>query len=226
MNVVAYYRASTALQELSPEAQRHAVEQWAQKNGATIVAHHCDQGVSGGAELEDRPALLAALRDVRDLRAKALIVAKRDRLARDTFVAATIDRLVAKSRATIICADGVGNGDNPADHLLRGILDNVAQFERKMIKARTRDALAAKRRRGERLGGQLPFGYDEEDGRLVLHEEEQRLISYVRDLRRKGLSLRAIVQQLAEEQRHSRSGRPFGLTQVVRMLKTQKETTG
>jgi DNA invertase Pin-like site-specific DNA recombinase len=54
-------RASTDRQDLSPGAQRAAIERWAAGAGVAVVAWHEDLGVSGGTALEDRPGLLAAL---------------------------------------------------------------------------------------------------------------------------------------------------------------------
>ena len=66
LRAVGYLRASTREQKLSTEAQRAAVETWAPSTGATVIAWHLDQGVSGGAPLELRPGLLAALTALRE----------------------------------------------------------------------------------------------------------------------------------------------------------------
>src|SRR3954469_11593790 len=88
---VAYLRASTDEQRLGPEAQRAAIEAWAAREGVSVVAWHVDAGISGGSDLADRPALVAALGALRAARAGVLVVAKRDRLARDVAVAAAIE---------------------------------------------------------------------------------------------------------------------------------------
>src|SRR5688572_24763258 len=89
---VGYLRVSTEDQSLGLDAQREALTRWCAANGATLVAVHVDQGVSGGAPLEERPALLAALDELRVRGAGVLLVAKRDRLARDTLVAGMVER--------------------------------------------------------------------------------------------------------------------------------------
>jgi hypothetical protein len=52
-----------------------------------------------------------ALGELRALGAGVLVVAKRDRLARDVYVAATIERAVASGGARVVSADGTANGD-------------------------------------------------------------------------------------------------------------------
>jgi DNA invertase Pin-like site-specific DNA recombinase len=216
---VAYLRVSTDEQKLGPEAQRATIEAWAGREGVSVVAWHVDAGVSGGLDLGDRPALVAALTDLRASRAGLLVVAKRDRLARDVAVAATVEKAVSAAGAKVASADGAGNGDTPADAFMRTLLDGAAAYERALIRARTKAALAAKRARGERAG-EVPYGYDADDaGHLVPNPAEQEVLAVVRDLRAAGLSLRAVVGELAARRLVSRAGSAFGLTQVARMAK-------
>jgi DNA invertase Pin-like site-specific DNA recombinase len=214
---VAYLRVSKEDQKLGPEAQRAAIEAWAAREGVSVAAWHVDAGVSGGCDLADRPALAAALADIRIARAGVLVVAKRDRLARDVAIAATVEKAVAAAGAKMASADGAGNGDSPADAFMRTLLDGAAAYERALIRARTKAALAAKRARGERAG-EVPYGYRADAaGRLSPAEDEQAVLGTVRALRADRLPLRAIVAELAARGAVSRAGRPFGLTQVARM---------
>ena len=86
---VAYIRVSTSDQALGPEAQRGQIEAWAKREGIEIVSFHVDQGVSGGAQVADRPAMLEAIGVLAKSGAGLFVVAKRDRLARDIVIAAS-----------------------------------------------------------------------------------------------------------------------------------------
>src|SRR5437764_1306819 len=89
-----------------------------------------------------------------------LLVAKRDRLGRDVIEVAMIERLITKRGARIVSAAGEGTeNDDPSGILMRRLIDSFAEYERLIIRARTRAALAAKRRRGERISRFAPFGY-------------------------------------------------------------------
>lgn len=216
---VAYLRVSTDEQKLGPEAQRAAIQAWADREGVAVVAWHTDAGVSGGSEIADRPALIAALGELRAARAGVLVVAKRDRLARDVAVAATVERAVKASGAKVLNADGTANGDSAADGFMRAMLDAAAAYERALIRARTSAALQAKRARGERAGA-VPYGFTATpEGRLVTNEAEQGVLAIVRELRAAAMPLRGVVSELARRGLVSRSGRAFQLTQVVRMTK-------
>ena len=217
MRVVGYVRVSTSEQQNGPEAQRAELEQWCARNGAELVSVHQDIGVSGGAELEHRPALLRALDELQ--RGDVLLVAKRDRLARDVMLAAIVERMAERKRAQVVSADGAGNGDSPQDVLMRRMVDAFAEYERAIIRARTKVALQCKKQRGERVG-QVPVGHKlASDGvHLERDEQEQKAIALVRELREEGLSIRAIAGELNRLGVQAR-GSKWHPTTVARLLK-------
>jgi DNA invertase Pin-like site-specific DNA recombinase len=217
---VALLRASTADQKASPEVQRQQIEGWASREGVEVVAWHVEQGVSGATPLEQRTGLLAAISDLENRGAGRLVIAKRDRLARDTVIAGLVEQLVARAGAKVVSADGTSNADGPEGVLLRGIADLFGMYERLTIASRTRAALQAKKARGERTGT-VPFGFAlASDGKTLIESStEQEVITVVRHLRGQGLSLRGIVRACKERGIASRSGRPLGLVQIDRLLR-------
>ncbi len=170
---VAYIRVSTDDQNLGPDAQRASIAAWAARQGVRVAAWFTDKGVSGGKAVEDRPALLESLQALRTHRAGLLVAAKRDRIARDVVVAATVERLAQDAGARVVTADGVSAEDTPEGMLMRNLMDAFASYERAVIRSRTKAALAVKRARGERLGGDVPVGYRVEGRNLVASEDEQ-----------------------------------------------------
>lgn len=216
--VVGYVRVSTDEQALGPDAQREALERWCAANGAALVAAYEDLGVSGGAALDKRPALLDALEALETHGAGVLLVAKRDRLARDTMVAAMVERMAQRAGATVASADGTGNGDSPEAMLMRRMVDAFAEYERALIGARTRAALAVKRARGERVG-HIPYGMQlAADGvHLEPHPGEQDVLAMVREYRAEGLTLRAIGRRLTSRGILPRSGGKWHPQTVARV---------
>lgn len=220
---VAYIRVSTDEQSLGPKAQRNAIERWAKARGVTIAGWHEDRGVSGAAPLEKRPGLMAALATADAQAAGLIVVAKRDRLARDVVVAAMIERLAERQGARVTCADGSCDQDGPEGALMRGVVDVFAQYERAVIRARTKAALAQKKARAE-LVGSVPFGSRlASDGRtLEADADEQATIARIRQLRSEGLSLRAVVERLNADKVPCR-GAQWHLTTVARLLRREQE---
>lgn len=215
---VAYLRVSTEDQALGPEAQRASIEAWAARCGASVVAWHLDQGVSGAAPVEDRPGLLAAIRDLKDMKAGLLVVAKWDRVARSVMVAAIAERMAERLGARIESADGVGSGDGPEADLMKGMVQLFAAYERALIRSRTKAALRALRARGKRAG-EVPYGFRlAGDGKsLVEDPEEQAAIERARDLRALDVSFQRIAEALAAAGFRPRGRKWYAMT-VSRMV--------
>ena len=215
---IAYLRVSTEEQHLGPEAQRKQIEGWAQRQEVTIAAWHVDHGISGAAGIDHRPGLAAALNDVRARCAGWLVVAKRDRIARDVMLAGAVDKAVKAAGGRMASADGAPVGDEPAEVMQRQIGDVFAQYERAIIAARTRAALAVKKARGERVGT-VPYGFRvTEDGKtLEPHIEEQEVIAAACVLRERGETLRHIAALLGQSGYKSRKGTAFTHIQVAKM---------
>lgn len=222
-NVIAYLRCSTEEQHLSPDVQRASIDAWCGRHGLTVAAAHVDLGVSGTLPPQRRPGLMAALSDLKVHKAKHLVIAKRDRLARDVGVAAVIENIVIKGGASIVSADGVGVGDDPAATLMAQIVDAVAQYEGAMIRGRIKSAMAEKRARRERTSLSAPYGYSlTEDGGLVPDEGEQAALRTMLDLRKSGLGYRTIAAAL-HEAGHQPRGSRWHPTSVARVLKREAE---
>jgi DNA invertase Pin-like site-specific DNA recombinase len=204
---VALVRVSTDEQAnsgLGLEAQRYAIEHVAVRQGLRVVEMIEEAGVSGGAPIEKRDGLLAAVDAVP--KGGVLLVAKLDRIARDPFVTAWVEKELAVKGARVVSAAGEGtdtDGDELGQLLLRRVTQLFAEYERRLVKVRTRAALAAKRRRGEKLGGRVPIGFKvEHDGdlkRLVPCREGMATLRRVVQLADQQLSLRAIGKQLVSE---------------------------
>ena len=152
---VIYRRVSTdeqAASGLGLEAQYDTCERHAAARGWSPVAVFTDAGVSGSIALRSRPAGAQAVEMAKALGA-VLLVAKMDRLGRDA-----VDRLTtlrdAADEGWRIEAPDMGGIDSatPEGKLVHGMMASVSEYERELSRARTRAALRAKIRRGERVG--------------------------------------------------------------------------
>jgi DNA invertase Pin-like site-specific DNA recombinase len=94
-----------------------------------------------------------------------------------------------------------------------------AELERAMIRERTRSAMSVKRKRGERISGHAPFGWDFGAGdHLVENAHEQKIIGRMRRLRAEGLSYRGIAVRLDGEGILPKRGRRWIHTTVKSIL--------
>ncbi len=195
---IGYIRVSTDKQELGPEAQRDAIHAWAKKRSIEIVEIFEDLGISGAAGLEKRPGLAAAIGSLKKSKASILVAAKRDRFARDVYLALSIEHLVKKSKARMETTDGVGEGDTVESQFLKVMIDAASQLERGYIRQRVKAALQVKRGRLEFLG-ECPYGYCRSGQGLVMNPKEQQNIQRILELHLQGYSQRAICRILEDD---------------------------
>lgn len=216
---VAYLRVSTDRQDLGLDAQREAIGLWASARGIAVDTWHEDR-VSGGADTANRPGLLAALGALSVGRAGWLVVAKRDRLARERTNAGLLDRQVQAMGARVATADGMDSDpDDPLAVAMTGITDVFSELERGMIRARTRAALRLMRSRGQRFNGTAPYGWQvAADGRhLEPQGAEATAVALVVEWRAQGTPLRTICAWLANQGLRPRSGGQWHPNTVARI---------
>ena len=141
---ISYQRVSTQRQGksgLGLEAQRNSVTEFLNGGNWTLVKEFVE--VESGKKADNRPELAKAIQACRAYGAK-LLIAKLDRLSRDAHFLLGLE----KAGIDFVAADMPN-----ANRLTVGIMAMVAEEERRMISRRTKDALAAAKRRGVKLGG-------------------------------------------------------------------------
>lgn len=152
---IGYTRVSTDEQVGSGAglaAQRAMITAEAEQRGWTVVAWHTDEGVSGSKPADNRLAGHAALEAMRTREAATLIVAKSDRLTRSVLDLVGLVARADREGWQLTAADNTIDTSTPAGRFTTTIMGGVAELEREQIGARTREALAAKRAQGVRLG--------------------------------------------------------------------------
>lgn len=195
MQYVGYARVSTIRQGqsgLGLEAQRAAMTAHVASTSGELVGEYIE--IESGAN-NDRPQLDLAMRHAARV-GGVLLIAKLDRLSRDAWFLLGLQR----SGVKFIAADMPH-----ANEMVVGIMALLAQEERKMISRRTREALAAAKARGVRLGN--PANLTPEGvargavagaaARAIMADEfATRLLLDIRDLGMEGEPLSTIARGL------------------------------
>jgi DNA invertase Pin-like site-specific DNA recombinase len=130
--------------------------------------------------LTGRPGAKAALAAVRAGEAAGLLVVKMDRLRRSVADGAGLMEAARLEGWALHFADLDIDTSTPAGEMAANIIISGSQYERRLISQRTRDALAAKRTRGEQLGARpnLPF---EVTRRIVEERKQGKTIQAIAD---------------------------------------------
>lgn len=193
---VAYYRVSTQRQGrsgLGLEAQRIALERFAETERFTILAEFTEVETGKGSDaLDRRPRLAEAL--VAAKKAKCpVLVAKLDRLSRDV---AFISGLMAQRVPFIVAELGAD-----ADPFMLHLYAALAEKERRLISDRTKAALASRKLRGASLGNPTNRPQAAAKGRQALSDEADRfagrILPIIAGIQKSGVtSLRGIARIL------------------------------
>lgn len=194
-SVVSYLRVSSGQQGksgLGIEAQRSAIARFAEAEGLTILAEHVEVETGKGSDaLARRPKLAAALEEARKAKCP-VVVAKLDRLSRDVHF---ISGLMAE-RVPFISAELGPDADPFMLHLYAAL----AEKERALISLRTKDALAAARARGTRLGNpRIAEARDKARQQIATHADcfARNVAPLIREIRATGaVTYRAIAAAL------------------------------
>ena len=215
---IGYLRVSTDEQDksgLGLEAQEQRVRAMATVKGVALWDVVTE---AASAKSLDRPVLQQAMTAVAKGVVAGIIVAKLDRLTRSVRDLAT---LMEEGVPFISCAETVDTS-TATGRMMLNVIVTIAQWERETIGERTREALQAKKRRGEVLGN-VPYGYRSEGGRLVPCETEQLVIAHINKWRDQKHSLAEIAMALNQSGYKTRRGTPWKYQYVQSIVRGMRE---
>lgn len=216
---VAYLRVSTQRQGysgLGVEAQREIIKNYLRDTKPIFEYVEIE---SGRKTDKGRPKLKEALSQCRTYGAK-LIVAKLDRLARNvSFLSALLDSDVE----IVFC-------DFPqANKMVLHILASISQYESELISTRTRQALAAKKARGCKLGNPehlmnkhktaIENSNNTNRKKAEDNPNNKRAVAMLRILAEQGMTLTEMTDKLNKEGFVTSKGYQFRVSQVYVLLK-------
>src|SRR5882724_9104285 len=217
----------------SLEAQREAAAAYIASQrqlGWMLVSERYDDGGYTGGNLE-RPALQKLLHDIKQGQIDCVLVYKVDRLSRSLLDFARLMEIFEQHRVCLVSVTQPLNTTSSLGRLTLNILLSFAQFEREMIADRTRDKMAAARRKGKWVGGKPVLGYDvaATGGRLVVNPEEASRVQAVFGLYLQHRSLNVVLAELQARQWTTKRwktrdgkehlGRSFTKPTLVRLLR-------
>src|SRR5258708_5815510 len=204
---IAYTRVSTAQQGksgLGLEAQQAALARFAEAEGYSLIQTFTEVETGKGSDaLDRRPQLAAALKAARKHKAP-IIVAKLDRLSRDVHF---ISGLMTHRTPFIVAELGAD-----ADPFMLHLYAALAEKERAMISRRTKEALAAKKAQGVKLGGLNAGSIKNRD---EAKERAEALRPIFAEL--EGMSARKIAAALNERNVPTSTGVPWHVMTVIRV---------
>jgi site-specific DNA recombinase len=167
-------------------SQRH--EGW-----VSTRTRYDDGGFSGGNI--DRPALQRLLADIRAGRIDIIVVYKVDRLTRSLADFARLVEIFDAQGVSFVSVTQQFNTTSSMGRLTLNVLLSFAQFEREVTGERIRDKIAASKKKGMWMGGNVPLGYDASDRTLVINAAEADIVRHLFALYREFGCVRPVKQE-------------------------------
>jgi len=216
----------------SLDAQREAGEAFiASQRGegwACIPDRYDDGGFTGGNM--ERPALKRLMVDIEADRIDCVVVYKVDRMSRSLLDFTRIMETLERRGVSFVSVTQQFNTTSSMGRLTLNILLSFAQFEREIISERTRDKIAAARRKGKWSGGKPILGYDIDPlgARIVVNEDEAHRVRAIFDLYLDHEALIPTIRELdargwtnkrwTTKKGHEAGGYPFNKHSLQHML--------
>src|ERR1700727_1453956 len=175
------------------EAASAYIKSQAHAGWTLIRSRYDDGGYSGGST--DRPDLQRLLDDIRSRKLDVIVVYKVDRLTRSLADFAKLVEQFDAHGVSFVSVTQQFNTTTSMGRLTLNVLLSFAQFEREVTSERIRDKIAASKRKGLWVGGNLPLGYELKEGKIAIVEEEAEL---VRSIFRRYLELGSVNELLRD----------------------------
>ena len=226
---VIYTRVSTDAQaeddKVSLSEQERMCKAYIESKGWDYVRTYEDGGYSG--RTMERPALKEMLTDVCQRKFDAVVIYRLDRLSRkqkDTLV--LIEDYMKANDVTVASLYENLDMSTPIGMCVIGVLSSFAQMESDNIVMRTSMGRNAKAKQGGYAGGKPPLGYSAIEGCLVIVPEEAEIVRLVFKLRKQGMSLMAITDELNKRGYRSKKGNEFKHSAIQTILNNEETYRG
>lgn len=181
----------------SLDAQREACASYvaSQKHEGWVLlpTHYDDGGLSGGTL--ERPALKQILKDIGAGLVDQIIVYKIDRLTRSLADFSKIVDVLDAAKASFVSVTQSFNTATSMGRLTLNMLLSFAQFEREVTAERIRDKIAASKRKGLWMGGNVPLGYEADGRTLKINNPDAKTICHLYDLYEQHQTVRAVKEE-------------------------------
>lgn len=175
-----YRRVSTEMQKeegFSLDAQKMRLEAFATSQGWTIIDDYCDEGYS--AKSLDRPQMQRMIEDMKKQKFDIILVYRLDRFVRSVTDLHKLLQLMDKFDVKFKSSTEVFDTTTATGRMFITLVATIAQWERETIAERVYEAMLKRSETGKRNGAPAPYGYELEDGKLVLNYEEAKWVKYI-----------------------------------------------
>jgi site-specific DNA recombinase len=173
-------------------------KEFASKLNKEYKLYNEGEGISGGAEIKDRPQLFSLLQDMRSNYIDSVWFRNQNRLERNSTTYGIFISEAQKYKVNVYFNDKLLDFDNPSDNLMGTISSAINQYQRDLQSSQTKRTLKDNIKEGK-VWSVIAYGYKSENGYLAIDEDESLIVKRIYDESLKGIGTNKIAEILNTE---------------------------
>lgn len=216
---VIYARYSSDNQtEQSIEGQLRVCEQYAKNNDILILKTYIDRAMTGTND--NRPDFQQMIKDSANKEWQNIIVYKLDRFSRNKYETAKYKKILKDNGVKLLSAmENIP--DTPEGIILESLLEGMAEYYSAELSQKVKRGMNETRLKGNFTGGNLIYGYKVENHKVVINEEQAKVVRYIYEQYALGVYVKDIIADLTEKHIFNH-GNPFARNTIYNILKNEK----
>ena len=187
------------------------------RNGWICLPERYDDGGFSGGNL-DRPAFNRMKEDIIAGKIDMVVVCKLDRLSRSLLDFTSLQQFFETHGVSFCSVTHPIDTSTSAGRMMVNVLMSFGEYERLVIAERTRDKMAAGKKRGIWMGGYVPYGFFVKDKNLYAHPEEAPVVRRIFQRFTEIQSPKQIAHELNEDGIRPRMGKLWTSPYISRIL--------
>ncbi len=216
---VIYARYSSDNQtEQSIEGQLRVCEQYAKNNDILILKTYIDRAMTGTND--NRPDFQQMIKDSANKEWQNIIVYKLDRFSRNKYETAKYKKILKDNGVKLLSAmENIP--DTPEGIILESLLEGMAEYYSAELSQKVKRGMNETRLKGNFTGGNLIYGYKVENHKVVINEEQAKVVRYIYEQYALGVYVKDIIADLTAKHILNH-GKPFARNTIYNILKNEK----
>ena len=216
---VIYARYSSDNQtEQSIEGQLRVCEQYAKNNDIVILKTYIDRAMTGTND--NRPDFQQMIKDSLNKEWQNIIVYKLDRFSRNKYETAKYKKILKDNGIKLISAmENIP--DTPEGIILESLLEGMAEYYSAELSQKVKRGMNETRLKGNFTGGNLIYGYKVENHKILINEEQAKVVRFIYEQYALGVYVKDIIKDLTDKHILNH-GKPFARNTIYNILKNEK----
>ena len=216
---VIYARYSSDNQtEQSIEGQLRCCQDYAERNGISILNTYIDRAMTGTND--NRPDFQQMIKDSENKEFEHVIVYKLDRFSRNKYETAKYKKILKDNGVKLLSAmENIP--DTPEGIILESLLEGMAEYYSAELAQKVRRGMKETRIKGNFTGGTIIYGYKVENHKVIIDEEQAEIVRFIYEKYSIGTYVKDIIAELTSK-RIFNKGKPFARNTIYNILKNEK----